>query len=146
MSTWENGMVNCFNRLIRGDSWKDITPNLPFRFTRFKEITFAGSTVYVATDKGVLSSQTGEHWRVLTDEMEARIVIDRFAVDHTSVYGASDMRIYRLDDRGKWKQMSPNVPDKIVSLAVNDDRLYIATERRGMFHIPLKKGFVKLIS
>ncbi len=129
-----------FQSLDKGNSWKDITPNLPFRFTRFKEIVFAGSRVYVATDKGVLSSQTGEHWRVLTDGMEARIVIDRFAVDHTSVYGAGDTGIYRLDDRGKWKQMSPNVPDKIVSLAVNDDRLYIVTERRGMFHIPLEEG------
>ena len=128
-----------FQSLDKGDSWRDITPNLPFRFTHFKEIVFAGSTVYVATDKGVLSSQTGEHWRVLTDGMEARIVIDRFAVDHTSVYGAGDTGIYRLDDRGKWKQMSPNVPDKIVSLAVNDSKLYIATGRRGMFHIPLEE-------
>ena len=128
-----------FQSLDKGDSWRDITPNLPFRFTRFKEIVFAGSTVYVATDKGVLSSRTGEHWRVLTDGMEARIVIDRFAVDHTSVYGAGDTGIYRLDDRGKWKQIAPGVPSVVVSLVVSDDRLYISTGRRGMFHIPLEE-------
>ena len=129
-----------FQSLDKGDSWRDITPNLPFRFTRFKEIVFAGSTVYVATDKGVLSSRTGEHWRVLTDGMEARIVIDRFAVDHTSVYGAGDTGIYRLDDRGKWKQIAPGVPSAVASLVVSDDRLYISTGRRGMFHIPLEEG------
>ena len=127
-----------FQSLDKGDSWRDITPNLPFRFTRFKEIVFAGSTVYVATDKGVLSSRTGEHWRVLTDGMEARIVIDRFAVDHTSVYGAGDTGIYRLDDRGKWKQIAPGVPSAVASLVVSEDRLYISTRRRGMFHIPLE--------
>ena len=129
-----------FQSLDKGDSWRDITPNLPLRFTRFKEIAFAGSTVYVATDKGVLSSRTGEHWRVLTDEMEARIVIDRFAVDHTNVYGAGDTGIYRLDDRGKWKQIAPGVPSAVASLVVSDDRLYISTGRRGLFHIPLEEG------
>ena len=64
-----------------------------------------------------MSSQTGEHWRVLTDGMEARIVIDRFAVDHTSVYGAGDTGIYRLDDRGKWKQIVSKRPRvKLLSL------------------------------
>ena len=28
-----------------------------------------GSTVYVATDKGVLTSQNGERWRVIANEM-----------------------------------------------------------------------------
>ena len=128
-----------FQSLDKGDSWRDITPNLPFRFTHFKEIVFAGSAVYVATDKGVLGSRTGEHWRVLTDGKEARIVIDRFAVDHTSVYGASDTGIYRLDDRGKWKQIAPSVPSAVASLVVSEDRLYISTGRRGMFHIPLEE-------
>ena len=128
-----------FQSLDNGDSWRDITPNLPFRFTRFKEIVFGGSTVYVATDQGTLSSQTGEHWRGLTDGTQARIVIDRFAVDHTSVYGAGDTGIYHLDDRGKWKQIAPGVPSAVASLVVSNNRLYISTGRRGMFYIPLEE-------
>ena len=128
-----------FQSLDGGNSWRDITPNLPLRFTHFKEIVFAGSRVYVATDEGVLVSQNGEHWRVLTDRMGARTVIDKFAVHHTSVYGAGDMGIYRLDARGKWEQVSPSVPDKIVSLVAITDRLYIATQRRGVFHIPIEE-------
>ena len=46
-----------FQSLDGAESWRDITPSLPFSFTRFKKLVFAGSTVYVATDKGVLSSQ-----------------------------------------------------------------------------------------
>ena len=128
-----------FQSLDGANSWRDITPNLPLRFTHFKEIVFAGSRVYVATDEGVLVSQNGEHWRVLTDRMGARTVIDKFAVHHTSVYGASDAGIYRLGTRGKWEQVSANVPDKIVSLVAINDRLYIATQRRGVFHIPIQE-------
>ena len=124
-----------FQSLDGGDSWRDVTSSLPLQFTRFNEIVFVGATVYVATDEGVLSSQTGEHWRVITDKMDARIVIDRFAVDGTTVYGAADTGVYHLES--EWQQISPEVPDKVISLVVSNDRLYIATEQHGLFHISL---------
>ena len=126
-----------FQSLDGGDSWRDVTSSLPLRFTHFKEIIFVGATVYVATDKGVLSSQTGEHWRVITDKIGTPIVIDRFAVDGTTVYGAGDTGVYRLE--GEWQQISPEVPDKVISLIASNDRLYIATEQRGLFHISLEE-------
>ena len=128
-----------FQSLDEGNSWKDVTPILPLRFTRFKEIVFVGSTVYVATDEGVLASQNGEHWRVLTDEMGTRPVIDRFTVHHINVYGAGDTGVYRLDDRGRWHQISPSVPDAVGSLVVSNDKLYIATHHGRLFHIPLEE-------
>ena len=134
-----------FQSLDGGSSWKNITPTLPIHFTHFKEIIFAGSTVYVATNQGVLCSQTGAHWRVLTDSMGQRITIDRFAVKHTSVYGANDTAIYSLDDRGQWKQISRNVPDKIIAITASSDRLYIATQNSGLFHIALQKNANALI-
>ena len=124
-----------FQSLDSGNSWKDITPNLPLRFTCFKEIIFAGSMVYIATDAGVLASRTGVHWRVFNDD----IIIDRFAVDGATVYGASDKGVYRLDIHSDWKQIIPNVPGKVHSLVVDRNRLYVATEERGMFHISLEK-------
>ena len=126
-----------FQSLDGGKRWKNITPTLPVHFTRFKEIMFAGSRVYVATDAGVLVSQNGDHWGVLTDGAGERTVIDRFAVNHTDVYGADAASVYRLNADGKWAQIFPSVPDKITSLAISNDRLYIATQRRGVFHIPL---------
>ena len=128
-----------FQSLDGGDSWRDVTPSLPFSFARFKEIVFAGSTVYVATDKGILSSQTGAHWRVLTDVIGQRIVIDRFAIDHTRVYGAGDTGVYHLDAHDKWEQISPAVPGKVLSLAVDRNRLHVLTQQRRMFHISLEE-------
>ena len=126
-----------FQSLDEGNSWKDITSRLPRHFSYFNEIVFAGSTVYVATDTGVLTSQNGESWRVLTDGMDKRIVIDRFAVDGMTVYGAGDTGLYRLDTGGRWEQISPSVPDKVLSLVISNNRLYIATHQHGIFHRPL---------
>jgi len=129
-----------FQSLDGGSSWRDITPSLPLRFTQFKEIVFVDSTAYVATDRGILTSQTGTYWRVLTDTAGERIVIDRFAVGRTSVYGAGDAGVYRLDDRRRSKQIYPSVPDRILSLAVKNDKLYIVTRHHGMFQIPLTEA------
>ncbi len=127
-----------FQSLDDGNSWRDITPSLPLRFTQFKEIVFVDATAYVATDRGILTSQTGAHWRVLTDTAGERIVIDRFAVGGTSVYGVGDTGVYRLDDRRPSEQIYPSVPDKVLSLAVKNDKLYIVTKHHGMFQIPLE--------
>ena len=125
-----------FQSLDTGDSWKDITSSLPLHFTRFNEIVFVGATVYVATDMGVLSSQNGEHWRIITDRLGVYPIIDRFAVDDTILYGTADTGIYRLE--GEWQQISPDIPGKVISLIVSNDRFYIATEQRGLFHISLE--------
>ena len=153
-----------FQSFDSGDSWRDVTSNLPRRFSSFKEIIFVGSTVYIATDKGVLASRAGTHWRVITDKVGAHIVIDKFAVDGTKVYGIGDTGVYRLDTRGKWRKISPStlkkvvslvaknsnaaqVPweldphatDKVVSLVAKNDKLYIATFQLGVFHLSLEE-------
>ena len=128
-----------FQSFDGGDSWRDVTSSLPLSFTHFKEIVFAGSRVYIATDKGVVSSQAGTHWRMLTDRTGERPVIDRFAMDHTRLYGAGDTGVYHLDAHRKWEQVSPGVPSKVLSLAVDSDRLYVVTQQRGMFHISLEE-------
>lgn len=146
-----------------GDNWRDLTSNLPLRFDYFKEIVFAGSTVYVATNKGVLRSQTGTHWHVITDKIGMPVVIDKFSVNNTGVFGIGDTGVYRLDDRGKWSQISPTVSDKtaslitsndsstqiswqfdppdtdrVVSLVANEDSLYVATYQLGIFQVSLE--------
>ena len=126
-----------FQSLDEGNSWRDITPSLPLRFTRFKDIVFVESTLYVVTDNGVMVSQTGEKWYVLTDNAEERPIINRFAVDGSKVYGISDAGVYRLDTRSRWKLVSTEVPSGIVSSAIINDRLYSIVERQGIFHTSL---------
>ena len=126
-----------FQSLDGGDSWRDVTPNLPLGFNRFKEIIFVGATVYVATDKGVLRSETGAHWRVLTDNASVRPVIVKFAVDATTVYGMSDEAAYRLDTHNQWEKISSRTGGEVAAVAVMNDRLYSAVNQEGMFHISL---------
>ena len=127
-----------FQSLDAGNNWKDITSNLPLQFNRFRDILFAGSTVYVATNNGVLTSQTGEHWRVLTDTEGEPLIIASLAVDGTTVYGVRNTGAYRLDNNDKWMKVSPAVPDGIRELFFANDKLYIITNQRGIFHISLK--------
>ena len=126
-----------FQSLDEGESWKDITSNLPLHFTRFKDMVFVRSTLYVATDSGVMASNTAEHWHVLTDSAGARPIINNFAVDRSKMYGIGDVGVYRLDTGSRWKQVSTNVPDEIVSLAITNDRLYSIVKGHGIFHTPL---------
>ena len=128
-----------FQSFDGGNSWRDVTPNLPSSFVHIKDIMFVGTTVYVATDKGVLSSQTGKHWRMLTDISGTHITIDKLAVNGPSFYGAGNMGVYRLDSHGKWKQITSNIPDKVISLSASSDKLYIATKQSGIFHTSLEK-------
>jgi RNA polymerase sigma factor (sigma-70 family) len=126
-----------FQSLDEGENWKDITSNLPLHFTRFKDMVFVGSTLYVATDNGVMASRTAEHWHVLTDSTGTRPMINNFAVDGSKVYGIGDGGVYRLDVRNLWKQVSTEVPDGLVSPAITNDRLYGIVERQGIFHTSL---------
>ena len=126
-----------FQSFDEGESWRDITPSLPLRFTRFKDMVFVGSTLYVATDNGVMVSKTAEHWHVPTDSAGTRPIINKFAVGGSKVYGISDAGVYRLDTRNRWKLVSTEVPSGIVSSAIINDRLYSIVERQGIFHTSL---------
>jgi len=135
-----------FQSLDGGNSWRDVTPNLPLNFTRFNDIIFVGSTLYVATDNGVMVSQTEERWRVLTDNAGERPIMNRFAVDGSKVYGIGDAGGYRLDTLMKWEQIFSEVPSEIKTLAITNDKLYSATDyvkslkEKGLFYISLEEN------
>ena len=126
-----------FQSLDGGNNWRNVTSTLPLHFAHFNEILFVGASVYVLTDSGVLVSDTGEHWRVLTDSVGERPIINRFAIEGEKIYGIGDAGVYRLNTRGKWKQISSEVLGEVTSLAVINNRLYSAIDEQGIFHISL---------
>ena len=121
-----------------GDTWNDITANLPFSVKHFYEIDFAGSTVYVATDKGILYSINGTDWHATTDTEDTPIVIKRFTVYGTTVYGVVGQQVYELKQNSDtWKQMTPEIPSPISSLTVDNNTLYVGTLGRGVLRFSL---------
>ena len=129
-----------FQSVDGGDSWKDITSTLPISIVYFKEITFAGSTICIATDKGTLISQNGEYWRIITNETAIPTIINRVTADNTTIYGVGDSGAYRLDAHDKWELLSSEIPSEIHSFVTNNDRLYVGTRDQGMFHISLEEN------
>ena len=124
---------NLFRSLDNGDTWNNITENLAFPFTYFKNILFLGSTVYVSTDVGVMSSLNGEVWHALTNTDRDTLLIDRIAADDSTLYGVCDSGVYRVDDQtNTWKQVASEVPYAAISLAIDGNMLYIGTEHSGV--------------
>ena len=123
----------------KGTNWIDLTPALPFPVKVFKDIVFVGSTVYVATDAGIITSDDGRNWRAITDTEGSNPIMDILAVDGTTLYGITEkIGIYRLES-GTWKQIVSEIPDSVTSLAVNGDTLYVGTKNSGMLHFNLEK-------
>ena len=117
-----------------GDTWRDVTENLVFPFGYFKEILFAGSTAYVSTDMGVMSSRDGETWHVLTDVDGKRLIMDRIAVEGITAYGVSDSGVYQVDTQtNAWKQIVSELPHTATSFAIDGDTFYIGTKQNGVF-------------
>ena len=116
-----------------GDSWNDITSNLPLSVAQFNQIVFADSRVHVATDKGVFNSIDGVVWNAITDKAGASVIIKSLATAGDAVYGANDDGIYHIEkETGTWEQIVPEIPDAITSLVVDGDTFYVGTEHRGV--------------
>ena len=122
----------------KGNNWIDLTPSLPFPVKDFNDIVFAGSTVYVATDAGVAASSDGKQWRAITDAAGMSLIIERLAVDGSSLYGVSKTGVYRLEnENGPWKEVASEVPERVSSLAIDGNVLYVGTQGSGVLHFNL---------
>ncbi|MDE0314355.1 MAG: sigma-70 family RNA polymerase sigma factor [Candidatus Poribacteria bacterium] len=123
----------------KGNNWVDLTPALPFHVNSFNDIVLAGSTVYVATDAGIITSDDGRHWHTVTDAEGTNLVMERLTADGTMLYGVTkDTGIYRLES-GTWEQVVSEIPDNVISLAVDGNTLYVGTQSSGMLHFTLEE-------
>ena len=140
-----------FQSLDSGNTWKDITANFPLpldrtvshtvlleRLPHFKEIIFAGNTVYVSTSAGIAMSDDGVTWHVLTDVERTPITMRHLAADGPTLYGINQTSVYRVKkSTSTWIQIAPEIPERVTSLVVAGDALYIGTEHRGVLSLPL---------
>ena len=130
-----------FQSFDGGESWKEITADLPFTFAYFEEIVFAGSTVYLVTNQGVMNSHDGINWNALTDTDGNRPLIARIAVDGDKVYGVGNQGVYRMEAKtGTWIQMASEIPYKITAFTVDRGIFYIGTRHRGVLRLQLKQS------
>ena len=122
-----------------GDTWNDVTADLPFPVESFKEIVFVGQTVYVATDKGVARSMNGIDWQAITADTQGELlVVDRFAVDKSMVYGLSGQKVYQLTENSEtWRQVTPEISHSVSTFEVDGNTLYVGTQGQGVFRFTL---------
>ena len=124
----------------KGNNWIDLTPALPFPVKVFNAIVSADSTVYVATDTGIITSDSGRHWHTLTDAEGNNLIMEHLAVDGTTLYGVSKTGVYRLEnENGTWKEVASEVPERVTSLAVDGNVLYVGTQGSGVLHFNLNE-------
>ena len=133
-----------FQSFDEGDTWNDVTTDIPFSVTQFKAVAFAGATVYVATDKGVAYSSDSVNWHIATDAEGTPLVMEKVAVDGTTVYGAPQQQkqIYQLkENSGTWEPVTPEIPSPVISFAVGSNVFYVGTSGHGVFRyeIPSEK-------
>ena len=128
--------------LDEGLTWSDVTGNLPFPVDHYKAITFAGNSVYVATDKGVVMSANGTDWHTLTGAKGKPLIITMFAVEGTTVYGEAKRKIYQAKSgMTTWEQATPKIPKSIAytitCIDVDGRTLYVGTRKRGVLRFSL---------
>ena len=122
-----------FRSVDNGDTWQDITASLAFPFRYFKDIRFAGATVYISTDMGVMRSSDGETWHVLTDVNGKRLVMDQITVDGITAYGVYDNGVYQVDHyTNTWEPITPELPYTATAFAAAGDTFYIGTKQNGV--------------
>ena len=127
-----------FQSFDEGDTWNDVTAELPFPVAKFNAIAFAGPTVYVATDKGVTYSSDGIHWHAATDAEGRTLVVSRLAVEGTTVYGHTEQHVYLLKEGSNiWTQATPEIPGAVISFAVDSNTLYVGTLNRGVLRFTI---------
>ena len=74
------------------------------------------------------------------------LVVDRFAVDRSMVYGLSGQKVYQLnqtENSGTWRQVTPEITHSVSTFEVDGDTVYIGTLGRGVcsaLHLTIQRN------
>ena len=121
-----------------GENWVTLGLNNPGIGDVSTIVSLNANTFYVATDKGVAYSNDGTHWRTTFYAEGTPLLIDRFAVNAISIFGTTEKQVYQLEtDSNTWKQVTPEVPSTVTSLAVDGNVLYVGTDGTDVLRFTL---------
>ena len=136
-----NSKGQFFESLDEGETWNDLTDNLPFSVGSYNSLVFAGNTLYAATNKGVIWSRNGIVWHTVMGTEESDLVIQNLSVDGTTVYGQVDQQIYTLKkESNKWQLITEEIPYQVSSIAANNNTLYVATIGGGVLRYEINQA------
>ncbi len=123
-----------------GDTWNNVTENLPFSVEDFHAITYLEQDVYVGTDKGVIRSNNGIDWKLIVDVDGKHLEVRKFAVDGNRLYGLAKNTIYQLNEElSTWKKVTPEIPYSATCFDVDGNNVYVGTLGRGVLRYALEK-------
>lgn len=121
-----------------GTTWTNITDHLPFKVEEYKDILFSENTVYIATDKGVVMSDNGTDWKILTDAEGTAIKMNKLTIDGDEVFGEFKQKIYQHNaNNGKWEQVTPEIGYDVNCFDVDGNLLYVGTKGMGVLRYTL---------
>ena len=121
-----------------GKTWRDITSNLNVDSARTQDIMFIGSDIYVATDRGVITLDDNENWRLISDVAGRNISLDLLCEDTDNIYGVNRHGLYRLEkSKQQWKRISQPLPDDVQQILISDNKFFVLTDSRGIFSMPI---------
>ena len=79
-----------------------------------------------------------------TDAAGMLLVIEKLAVKGTTVYGTGDQdvhqkqHVYQLkENTSVWEQVTPLIPDSVLSFVVDGNALYVGTSSSGVLRFTL---------
>ena len=119
--------------LDQGETWKDVTANLPYVVNNYMRIVFTNKDVYVATNEGVVRSSDGIEWTKLTDVEGNFLVMNSMSVNDANVYGESGGIIYQINkENHNWKQVTERIPYQVSCFDVDGNTIYVGTYGSGV--------------
>ena len=122
-----------------GDTWNNVTENLPFSVGVFHDITYLEQNVYVGTDKGVGRSNNGTDWKLIVDVDGKHLEVIKFDVDGNRLYSLAKNTVYQLkEELSTWKKVTPEIPYSATCFDVDGSNVYVGTLGRGVYHLTLE--------
>jgi hypothetical protein len=129
-----------FRSTDKGSSWTSVNGDVaPFTG---KFLAAVGPNIYSATDFDFFSLTTdgGEHWRVVTAGLQTPIYFDALGVKGRDVFLSTTGGVYLLNQaKSGWIDVNENLPTRVMSFAFAGADVLVGTLQAGVWRRPLSE-------